>query len=251
MSTVSTLPYIAKFHTLAGDDQPSFILHRSRTREYYVVGTPEYYAQLETLSSFTVDLSASNDREKVFTARRETRKGINYWYAHRYKCKSVYLGHSKALTPDKLIVAANTLAERAAPELARRKAAKKPGVTKPPKVNKQKLRVQESIALLDHLPCTHMPPNAELKANQAAARLGLSRAQFYKLKAQTSSLEPVDTERVIYYYHKDETGEKTIHETIRYYYRASDVDKLIPLLKVLVHNGQIVLDAKYVVGTGL
>jgi LuxR family maltose regulon positive regulatory protein len=72
------------------------------------VGSPQWYAWLAHHQSFLFEGGAGH-----FTARRETRRGSEYWYAYRRrdgKLSKTYLGKSEELTPERLEQASAHLA---------------------------------------------------------------------------------------------------------------------------------------------
>src|SRR5579885_2281866 len=73
------------------------------------VGTPEWFAWLDTTRSFTFEGAGGS-----FTARHEERSGRRFWYAYRQQegvLRKTYLGRSADLTLQRLEQAAATLAQ--------------------------------------------------------------------------------------------------------------------------------------------
>ncbi|NOK62080.1 MAG: hypothetical protein GFH27_549321n67 [Chloroflexi bacterium AL-W] len=89
----------------------TLVWQTNNTRTVVIVGTSEWYAWLDTISTF-----AFSSEQGSFTARKERRqRGGWYWKAYRkragklYRC---YLGKTEELSQDRLINAVQTLNER-------------------------------------------------------------------------------------------------------------------------------------------
>ena len=95
----------------------TLVYHQDEHEQVLVVGTPAWYAWLETASSFAFTSEAG-----TFTARKEragNQRGGWYWKAYRMqqgKLSSLYLGKSETLSLEHLHAAAQALTSNSVPD---------------------------------------------------------------------------------------------------------------------------------------